>query len=118
MSIVKGAIVSLLPAAIVAARFLIPGEWDVGFTWFFAITGLISTFIGCLVAAIAVRRRLSLLPVVAVSIIAVLVAAILLAIFPTMPRWPFTGIGFIVSWVLMAAGFTMVLTYGASYRYA
>jgi hypothetical protein len=118
VNVVKGAIASVLPAAIVAARFLIPGEWDVGFTWFFAITGLIATFIGCLVAAIVVRRRLTRLPVLAVSIIAVVVAAILLAIFPTMPRWPFTGVGFIVSWVLMAAGFTMVFTYGASYRYA
>lgn len=118
MGIVKGAIATVLPSCIVAARFLIPGDWDVGFTWFFAVTGLIATFVGCLAAVLLVRRRLVRIPVFLVAIIGVAVAAILLAIFPTMPRWPFTGIGFIVSWVLMAAGFTVAFTCGASYRYA
>ena len=118
MGVLKGFIAAAVPSIIVAGRFLIPGKWDVGMTWFFAVTGLVATFVGCVIAVVVLRRRVARLPIVAILIIGAVVAGILLAIFPTMWSWPFAGIGFVVAWVLMSAGFTMALTYAAGYRYA
>jgi hypothetical protein len=120
MSAMKVAIASVLPALIVAARFAIPGLMGSkdDLTWFFAVAGLLATLVGCLGAALPLRRRIAHIPFVAVVAVAIGVAAALLAIFPTMPQWPFTGEGFIVAWVLMSAGFTAVLMYAISYRYA
>ena len=116
----KVAIASVLPALIVAARFAIPGLLGSkdDLTWFFAITGLLATLVGCLGAAFPLRRRIAHIPSVLVTAVAIAVAAALLAIFPTMPQWPFTGEGFVVAWVLMSAGFTAALVYAISYRYA
>jgi hypothetical protein len=118
MAIAKGAIVSVLPALIVMARFLIPGDWSDGMTWFFAVTGLVATLFGCLAAVVVFRHRVALLSVRVALGLSVAVAVLLLAIFTTMPSWPFTGIGFVVSWVLLAAGLTLGLTYAASYKNA
>lgn len=118
MAIAKGVIASVLPALIVMARFLIPGDWSVGMTWFFAVTGLVATLVGCLAAVVALRRRVALLSVRVVLALSVAVAVLLLAIFTTMPSWPFTGIGFVVTWVFLAAGLTWGLTYAASYKHA
>jgi len=120
MSATKVAIASVLPASIVAARFAIPGLMGSkdDLTWFFALVGLLATLIGCLCAALPLRRRIAHIPFVPLVVGAIGVAATLLAIFPTMPHWPFTGEGFIVAWVLMSAGFTAGLVYAISYRYA
>jgi hypothetical protein len=116
----KVSIASVLPALIVAARFAIPGLMGSkdDLTWFFAITGLFATLVGCLGAAFPLRRRIARVPSVLVAAVAIAVAAVLLAIFPTMPQWPFTGVGFIVAWVLLAAAFTAALFFAISYRYA
>jgi hypothetical protein len=110
--------IAVVPSAIVAARFLIPGAWNNGNTWAFAIIGFVATFVGCIAAAIALRRRVSRTPYAAVVAVCVVVAAALLVIFTTMPSWPFAGVGFIVAWVALAASLTIAFTFGASYRYA
>jgi peptidoglycan/LPS O-acetylase OafA/YrhL len=118
VNLAKGTIATVLPAVIVAARFFVPGDWDNSYTWFFGVTGLVATFLGCLAAVVLLHRQLAHIPMWVLALIAVVVAGVLLAIFPTMPSWPFAGVGFIVAWVLMAAGFTAVLVYGAGHRYA
>ena len=117
MNLAKGAIATVLPASIVAARFLIPGAWDNAYTWFFGVTGFIATLVGCLGAVLVLRRRIAHIPALVVVLIGGAVAGVLLAIFPTMPSWPFAGIGFVVAWVLMSAGFTVALIFGVGYRY-
>jgi len=120
MTATKVAIAAVLPSLIVAARFVVPAlsNSERGLTWFFAVAGFLATFVGCLIAALLLRRRITLVSELWVVAIAIVVAAVLLAIFPTMPSWPFTGEGFIVVWVLMAAGFTAALLYVVGYRYA
>jgi preprotein translocase subunit Sec61beta len=102
----------------VVACFLIPGAWGNGNTWFFAIVGFVATSIGCFGAAVLLRRRIALTPHAIVAVAGICVAVVLLAVFSTMWSWPFAGVGFIVSWVVMAAGFTVAFMFGASYRYA
>src|SRR6185436_21077906 len=93
------AFVVLTPAAIVAARFLVP-SFGVGF-WprVFALLGFVATLVGCAIAAWILRRQLSQ---VAFSrlVFVVLFTGIspLVANFPFMPSWSFTGIGFVVAW--------------------
>ena len=118
MNIARTAVGAILPAVIVAARFVVLESWDSAYTLFFATTGFLATLFGCGIAAVLFHRRISRTPLLAVAGASVLVAGILLAIFPTMPSWPFTGEGFVVAWVLMSAGFTTALFFAASYRYA
>lgn len=120
MTATKVAIAAVLPALIVAGRFVIPalsGSKD-NLTWFFAVTGFLATLVGCLAASVPMRRRITAVPHLWITAVGIAVAAALLAIFPTMPNWPFTGVGFIVAWVLMAAGFTAAFLFAVSYRYA
>lgn len=118
MANLNSAIVAVLPALIVMARFLVPGDWNSEMTWFFAQAGLAATFIGSIVPAVFLRRRIAKLPVYVALGVSVTIAVLLLAIFSTMPSWPFTGIGFIVIWVLLAAGLTLGFTYVAICKYA
>ena len=120
MTATKVATASVLPALIVAARFAIPGLMGSKdtLTWFFAITGPVAMLVGCLSAALPLRRRISRMPPLVIMGVAIAVAAALLVIEPTMPQWPFTGEGFIVAWVLISAGLTAMLVYAVSYRYA
>jgi peptidoglycan/LPS O-acetylase OafA/YrhL len=118
MNIARTGISAVLPAAIVAARFIVLESWDSSYTWFFATTGFLATLFGCGAAAVFLHRRISRTPILAVTGISVVVAGVLLTIFPTMPSWPFTGEGFVVAWVLMSAGFMTALLFAASYRYA
>lgn len=113
----KVAVATVLPATIVSARFIMPAvlEAEGSLALFFALAGFLSTAVGCLIAALALRRRIALVPLFWVAAIAVLVATILLSIFPTMPTWPFTGEGFIVAWVLMSAVFTAALLYAVGF---
>ncbi|WP_171088913.1 hypothetical protein [Usitatibacter rugosus] len=118
MNVTKVVSTAILPSIIVAVRFLIPGAWGNGNTWAFAIIGFIATFAGCITAAVVLRRRIGCTPHAILAVVGVTIAAALLAIFTTMPSWPFAGIGFIVAWVLVAAGFTIVFVLAGSYRYA
>lgn len=120
MGVVKAVIASVVPALIVAGRFLLfREEGDIhGYAAVFAILGFSATLAGCVIAVVVLRRRLIRIPVFVVTAIAVAVAGVLLAIYPTMPSWPFTGEGFVVAWVLIAAGVTAALMYGAGWRYA
>ena len=112
------ALAAFLPATIVAARFVIPGLWQNDLTLFFASTGFVTTFLPCLVSAMALRRKLVRIPTVAVALSAAGVAILLLAVFPTMPSWPFAGAGFVVAWLLMSAAFSALMLLGLGIRYA
>jgi len=121
MTATKVAIAAVLPALIVSGRFVVPALLDPeggGLTWFFAVAGFLATLLGCLVAALLLRRQVALVPSPWVGAIGVTVAGILLAIFPTMPNWPFTSEGFLVAWVLIAAGLTAVVLFSVGRRYA
>src|SRR5688572_22541969 len=107
-----------LPAAIVAARFLLPGRWSNDWTWFFAATGFIATFVGCAIAVLPMLKIVQRIPVWSVALISTVSAAILLLIFPTMPSWPLTDIGFVVAWVAMSATFSSALLFVIGLRYA
>lgn len=117
MDFTRTAIVALVPSFIVAARFLLPGSLNDGYTSFFALVGFFATMVGCLIAVVLLRRRAARIPLWVVLAISVVVASVLLAVFPTMPSWPFAGEGSIVAWVAMAAVFTVALLAGASRRY-
>jgi hypothetical protein len=58
------------------------------------------------------------LPLHILVVVGVFVAAILLAIFPTMPSWPFTDVGLVVGWILIAHGLSAAAIFMASYWYA
>ena len=59
-----------------------------------------------------------MIPKIAISFVAISVSVVLLFIFPTMPNWPFTDVGFLIAWLSMAAVICSVLLYVVSYRYA
>ena len=118
MDIARIGIGALVPAVIVAARFVIPGVPDDPFSGFFAVTGFLATLCGCAAAAVILRRRMRRTPLLLIAGVSLAVAATLLAIFQTMPSWPFTGVGFVVAWVLMSAGFMATLLLAVSFRYA
>jgi peptidoglycan/LPS O-acetylase OafA/YrhL len=117
MDFTRIAVVALVPSIIVALRFVWPGSFADGYTSFFAFIGFLATMVGCLIAVVMLRRRAARVPFWVLSAISIVVAAALLAVFPLMPSWPFTGEGFIVVWVAMAAVFTVALLVGASLRY-
>ncbi len=119
MSAAKIALAALLPAALVAARFVVPAlsGHEIDLSWVFAILGFVATFLGCLAAAIVLRRRLAVMPSPRIAVAGAAVAAILLAIFPTLPGWPIGSEGIAVAWIGMAGTFTAALVYAASYRH-
>ena len=99
------AFVVLTPAAIVAARFLVP-SLGVGF-WprAFALLGFVATLVGCGVAAWAFRHQLSQVAFSRLIYVVLFTAIIpLVAVFPLMPRWPFTDVGFVVVWCIISGG--------------
>jgi hypothetical protein len=112
------ALAALLPAAIVAARFIVPAlsGHEIDLSWVFAMLGFVATFLGCLAAAVALRRRLAKLSPLRIAVVGAAVAAILLAIFPTLPGWPLSSGAIAVAWIGMAGTFTAALVYAASYR--
>lgn len=118
MDLARISVGSILPAAIVAARFIVLGAWDNSYTWFFGIAGFLATLVGCGTAVVLLRHRIRRIPLLLVSGLAIAVAAALLTIFPTMWSWPFAGVGFIIAWVLMSGGFMAALLFGFSFRYA
>lgn len=118
MRALKLAVAAVLPAALVAARFAWPSTPKDDLWGFFAVVGFFATLLGCSSATLILRARAVRLPTWVIALIGVAVAAMLLAVFATMPSWPFTGVGFIVAWILIACGFTGALLYVAGYRYA
>lgn len=114
----KIALAALLPASIVAARFIVPAlsGHEIDLSWVFAALGFVATFLGCLAAAVVLRRRLATFSSLRIAVVGAAVAAILLAIFPTLPGWPLRSEAIAVAWIGMAGAFTAVLLYAASYR--
>ncbi len=110
------AVVGLLPASIVAARFLVPGSFGEGLTWLLAGVGFLASAVGCLAGGFLLLRRVARVQPLAIAGISCLVAVFLLAVFPLMPSWPFTGGGFVFAWVAMAFAFTSVLLTLVSFK--
>lgn len=107
---------ALLPAVLVAARFVVPAltGHEVDLSWVFAILGFACTLLGSLVGAIVLRRRLARIPPLLVAVVGAAVAGVLLAIFPTLPAWPIGSQGIAVVWVALSAALTAGLLYAAS----
>ncbi|MGQ0543749.1 MAG: hypothetical protein ACT4P3_00235 [Betaproteobacteria bacterium] len=117
MSAGKIAIAALLPALIVSGRFAVPAlaGHEIDLSWVFAILGFVATLLGSLAGALALRRRLALMPSLLVAVVGMVVAGILLAIFPTLPGWPIGSEAIAVVWIAISAALTAVLLYAASY---
>lgn len=86
-----------------------------GYTLAFGLISFIGVVVGCLAAVLILRRRFHFIPTVIVAIGGAALAAVLLAIFPTMPQWPFTAMGVVLTWwVIASAGLMAVFTYVAT----
>ena len=114
MDMRRFALIALAPAVIVAARFLVPyfgaGFWPRAF----AILGFAATLLGCAIAAWACRAWLAGISYPRLLLVAVFIAVVpLVVVFPSMPHWPFTGIGFVVAWCLISGALCAASLYVA-----
>jgi len=99
MDLRRFAIVALVPAAIVAARFLVPWPHSGSWRLFFGITGFAATLLGCVLAVWFLHRLLQDVSHLRLVIVAILTAVVpLIAVFPSMGHWPLSNFQLVVAW--------------------
>ena len=82
---------------------------------FFAIIAFIATFIGCAIGFFVNRKRLSRVPSWLLAAACLLVAGILVFVYPYVPSWPFSGIGLVVTWVFVCIALWSIVAFSAGY---
>ncbi len=103
MGAARALLVALVPATAIGAYWALGRDSDDDFRGLITMLGFSVTFAGALVSAVALRRHLATAGWLKISASAFAAAALLLALVPTLPRWPFADTGLILSWLIASA---------------
>lgn len=117
MNLAKVAMLIVIPALAIAARFLLPPEYAGPHSLVPAIFGFLATAIGCFVAVAVHGRRVARMSLPRAALVAIVLPAILLLLlFPLAARWALASmVGIAPVWCGLAAVTCWLLLYLASF---